>query len=95
MLMDLVMAEIDTPSTILQLREMSRQVRVVVLTSRVDSDSILTSISNGAWGYVLKDDDPGEWVSAVRAAARGEAALSPRPARVFLCSRRAGHWGTA
>jgi DNA-binding NarL/FixJ family response regulator len=57
---------------------------VLVLTSTSDEDTVLTALQNGAAGYVLKDSDPAEVVSAVRAAARGDIPIDARVTRSLL-----------
>jgi DNA-binding NarL/FixJ family response regulator len=50
-------------------------VRVVMLTVSHSSEDLFDALRAGAAGYLLKDMDPSELPVAVRAAARGEAAL--------------------
>ena len=50
--------------------------RVVILSMRPDEDSVLRTLRAGAFGYVLKTDDPAELELAIRAAARGQRFLS-------------------
>ena len=50
-----------------------------VFTSFSDRDGILRALDAGAIGYLLKDAEPEEIHEAIRAAARGEAPLAPRP----------------
>lgn len=57
---------------------------VLVLTCNSDDDTVVTALHTGAAGYVLKDSDPCEVVSAVRAAARGDLPIDPRVTRSLL-----------
>ncbi|WP_128380532.1 response regulator [Streptomyces cavernae] len=52
-------------------------VHVVVITSFDHDDYINTALRNGACGLLLKDATPALLVEAVRAAARGDALVSP------------------
>ena len=52
-------------------------VAIVILTVFRDDTRVFDAIKAGALGYVLKDSPPEEIVAAIRAAARGEALLSP------------------
>ncbi|BBC29805.1 hypothetical protein SGFS_010990 [Streptomyces graminofaciens] len=52
-------------------------VQVVVITSFDHDDYINTALRNGACGFLLKDATPALLVEAVRAAARGDALVSP------------------
>jgi two-component system, NarL family, response regulator LiaR len=83
-LLDLVMPGIDGVATIARLTEESPDTRVLVLTSFADDDKLLAAVHAGAAGYLLKDVAPAELAEAVRAVARGEAALSSRPAARLL-----------
>ena len=76
-LMDLRMPAVDGVSAITELGKRGVGSRVLVLTT-FDADSdVLPAIEAGATGYLLKDAPREELVRAVRAAARGEAVLSP------------------
>ncbi|MCW2756974.1 MAG: two component transcriptional regulator, LuxR family, partial [Nocardioidaceae bacterium] len=56
----------------------------VVLTSFSDRERVADAIEAGAGGYLLKDCEPGDLLSAVRSAAAGHAPIDPRVARVLL-----------
>jgi DNA-binding NarL/FixJ family response regulator len=56
-------------------------VRVVVLTSFGEAERVHAALAAGAAGYLLKDADPDEVATAVRAAAAGEVHLDPAVAR--------------
>ncbi|MFG3259389.1 response regulator [Streptomyces sp. NPDC048172] len=51
--------------------------RVVVVTTFDQDDYVYGALRNGACGFLLKDAGPGLLVEAVRAAARGDALVSP------------------
>lgn len=51
--------------------------RVVVITTFDQDDYVHTALRNGACGFLLKDAPPGLLIEAVRAAARGDALVSP------------------
>jgi DNA-binding NarL/FixJ family response regulator len=50
---------------------------VVVITTFDQDDYVRTALRNGACGFLLKDATPALLVEAVRAAARGDALVSP------------------
>ncbi|GAA1872138.1 response regulator transcription factor [Myceligenerans crystallogenes] len=62
--------------------------RVVVLTTYDTDADILLAVEAGATGYLLKDSPREDLVAGVRAAARGEAALTPSVATRLVSSVR-------
>jgi DNA-binding NarL/FixJ family response regulator len=76
-LMDLRMPHMDGVAAIGALTEAGSAARVLVLTTYDTDSDVLSAIEAGATGYLLKDAPPEELFRAVRAAARGEAVLSP------------------
>ena len=58
--------------------------RVLVLTTFDTDTDVVPAIEAGATGYLLKDSPPDELMRGVRAAARGEAVLSPSVATRLL-----------
>jgi two-component system, NarL family, response regulator LiaR len=58
--------------------------RVLVLTVSADDETVAEAIEAGASGYLLKDASGDEIASGVRAAAAGEALISPRIAARVL-----------
>jgi DNA-binding NarL/FixJ family response regulator len=76
-LMDLRMPGMDGLAAITELARRGVTARVLVLTT-YDTDSyVLPAIEAGATGYLLKDAPRTELLRAVRAAAEGQAVLSP------------------
>ncbi len=88
-LMDLRMPELDGVATIAALRERGIPARVLVLTTYDTDSDVLPAIEAGATGYLLKDAPREELFRAVRAAARGEAVLSPSVASRLMGAVRA------
>jgi DNA-binding NarL/FixJ family response regulator len=83
-LMDLRMPGTDGVRAIGMLRERGVPARVLVLTTYDTDSDVLPAIEAGATGYLLKDTPREELFRAVRAAARGEAVLSPSVATRLL-----------
>jgi len=71
------MPEMDGVSAIAELARRGVASRVLVLTTYDTDSHVLSAIEAGATGYLLKDAPRAELLRAVRAAARGEAVLSP------------------
>ena len=88
-LMDLRMPDVDGVTAIKRLSELGLDTRVLVLTTYDTDSDVLPAIEAGATGYLLKDAPRSELLRAVRAAARGEAVLSPSVATRLLGQVRA------
>jgi DNA-binding NarL/FixJ family response regulator len=89
-LMDLRMPEMDGVSAIRLMVERGLDARVLVLTTYNTEGDVLPAIEAGATGYLLKDTPRQELYRAVRAAAAGEAVLSPPVARRLMGQMREG-----
>jgi DNA-binding NarL/FixJ family response regulator len=76
-LMDLRMPGLEGVSAIRMLADRGIGSHVLVLTTYETDREVLDAIDAGATGYLLKDAPRDELFRAVRAAARGEAVLSP------------------
>ena len=76
-LMDLRMPGVDGLTAITELARQGIPTRVLVLTTYDTDSHVLPAIEAGATGYLLKDAPRAELLRAVRAAAHGEAVLSP------------------
>jgi DNA-binding NarL/FixJ family response regulator len=76
-LMDLRMPGTDGVAAITELARLGLPCRVLVLTTYDTDAYVLPAIAAGATGYLLKDAPRPELLRAVRAAASGEAVLSP------------------
>jgi DNA-binding NarL/FixJ family response regulator len=88
-LMDLRMPGTDGVTAIRRLAERGSTARILVLTTYDTDSDVLPAIEAGATGYLLKDAMPEELLRAVRAAARGEAVLSPSVATRLIGQVRA------
>jgi DNA-binding NarL/FixJ family response regulator len=83
-LMDLRMPGMDGVTAITELAKRGSTARVLVLTT-YDTDSlVMQAIEAGATGYLLKDAPRAELLRAVRAAAEGQAVLSPSVASALM-----------
>ncbi|GAB3599132.1 response regulator transcription factor [Angustibacter peucedani] len=85
-LMDLSMPVMDGVEATRAITAASPSSKVVVLTSFSDRARVSEALGAGAIGYLLKDCEPPELLSAVRSAAAGHVPLDPRVARVLLPS---------
>jgi DNA-binding NarL/FixJ family response regulator len=87
-LMDLSMPRVDGIEAIRRLARSAPDTHIVALTSFCERDRILAALDAGAIGYLLKDAEPDELVSGVRAAAAGNCPLAPRAASAVLNAPR-------
>lgn len=83
-LMDLSMPVMDGVEATAALVERLPDAKVLVLTSFADSERVRAALGAGATGYVLKDAEPDQLLSAVKSAAAGHVPIDPRVARALL-----------
>ncbi|MBO2456926.1 response regulator [Actinomadura violacea] len=83
-LMDLRMPGMDGLTAIAELGRRGSRARVLVLTTYDTDSHVLPAIEAGATGYLLKDAPRDELLRAARAAAHGEAVLSPSVAASLM-----------
>jgi DNA-binding NarL/FixJ family response regulator len=94
-LMDLRMPDVDglTATGLITSDPALAAVRVVVLTTFDDDESVFAALRAGASGFLVKDVEPPDLLQAVRVVARGDALLSPSVTRAVIAqftSRRPG-----
>lgn len=82
-LMDIRMPELDGLQATRQIAADPELdgVRVVILTTFALDEYLFDALRDGAVGFLVKDAEPSELVSAVRAAARGDSLISPNMTR--------------
>jgi DNA-binding NarL/FixJ family response regulator len=88
-LMDLRMPGMDGLTAIIELARRGVAARVLVLTTYDTDSHVMPAIDAGATGYLLKDAPRDELLRAVRAAAHGQAVLSPSVATRLMSRFRA------
>jgi DNA-binding NarL/FixJ family response regulator len=82
--MDLNMPRMSGVEATRRLAEVAPNSRVLVLTVSEDDDTVAQAIEAGATGYLLKDASGEDIAAGVRAAADGEALISPSIASRLL-----------
>ncbi|EFL16250.1 two component system response regulator [Streptomyces sp. C] len=80
-LLDIQMPVMDGLSALGELGRAAPAVRTLILTTFGEKENVLRALSQGGAGFLLKDSAPGELIGAVRAAAAGDAYLSPGATR--------------
>jgi len=63
-----------------------RGVRVIILTTFEADEYVFEAIRAGASGFLVKDTEPEDLISAIRVVARGDALLSPSVTRRLISS---------
>ncbi len=86
-LMDLQMPVMDGVAATRMIMAENLGVDVLVLTSYSDGERIVAALDAGAVGYLLKDADPEDVLSGIRAVSRGESPIHPKAARMLLGAR--------
>ena len=91
-LMDLHMPEVDgvTATRLITADPKLAGVRVVVLTTFDDDETVFAALRAGASGFLVKDIEPADLLQAIRVVARGDALLSPSVTRAVIAAFAAG-----
>ncbi|MBL1102622.1 response regulator [Streptomyces coffeae] len=76
-LLDVRMPVLDGLAAVEPLVAHDPKPQVVMLTTFDDEENVIRALRAGATGFLLKDERPQELIRAVRAAAAGDAVLSP------------------
>lgn len=76
-LMDLVMPVMDGIAATTAIRHEMPEVEVIALTSVLQDAAVTSAVRAGAIGYLLKDAESSELLTAIRAAAAGRVYLTP------------------
>jgi DNA-binding NarL/FixJ family response regulator len=61
-------------------------VRVIILTTFEADEYVFEAIRAGASGFLVKDTEPEDLITAIRVVARGDALLSPSVTRTLISS---------
>jgi DNA-binding NarL/FixJ family response regulator len=83
-LLDVRMPVVDGLTALLEIRRLVPAVQAVVLTTFGEDEYVARALAAGAAGFLLKDSAVDELPAAIRAAAAGDAFLSPKITRQVL-----------
>jgi DNA-binding NarL/FixJ family response regulator len=78
MLLDLMMPGMNGIEATQQIKQVSPQTQIIIITSLHDDEQIVPALRAGALSYVLKECTGQELVTVIQKAAIGEAMLHPR-----------------
>ena len=84
LLLDLGLPKLDGLAVVEALQRAGSRVRVLVVTARLDPQSIRTALGFGAAGYLPKDEDSDELLLAIRRVAEGRRYISADIAQLFV-----------
>jgi DNA-binding NarL/FixJ family response regulator len=84
MLFDLGLPGKDGLQMLREVKALSPEQRIVVLTSFDDKERVYRAMCNGASGYLLKTSEPEDIISGIRNVINGTGALSAEVARMIL-----------
>lgn len=76
-LMDLRMPVVDGVEATRKIVKLGKNIKVIVLTTFDDDETVFDGLRAGAVGYLLKDVSADKLIEAIRAAAKGEYFLLP------------------
>ncbi|MGL5066370.1 MAG: response regulator [Sarcina sp.] len=77
LLMDIRMPLKNGVDATLEIKDLFPNIKIIILTTFNDNDYIFDSLKNGASGYLLKDADPDEIISAVKSVYKGNMLIHP------------------
>ncbi len=84
LLLDITMPGMDGLQAAAEVSRLVPETRIVMLTASEEGDDLMAAMKAGAGGYVVKGAGAGEIVTAVLAASRGEAYITPKMAGNLL-----------
>ncbi|MBI4674395.1 MAG: response regulator transcription factor [Chloroflexi bacterium] len=86
--LDLKMPRVDGIAATREIKRISPQTRIILLTGIDAGSEIAHAVEAGADGYVLKEVEPQELIHAIRTIAAGEAYLQPAVTKQLLTQLR-------
>jgi DNA-binding NarL/FixJ family response regulator len=77
LILDIGLPDVDGISLLKDIRRLSEDTKVIMLSCQTDESAVRMSVDAGASGYLTKMSGPHEIVDAVHMVQRGQVALSP------------------
>ena len=88
--MDLQMPQMDGTAATRAVLANDPLAKVLICSVSIDEAGVVDALASGACGYLLKDTEAHDVVSALKAAVAGESTISPRVATQLIARLRAG-----
>jgi two-component system response regulator NreC len=83
-LMDVAMPRLNGIEATHQIHHLNPCIKILILSMHDDEEYIRLALAAGAMGYLLKDSDTQELMSAIRAVHKGDSVLSPAITRLVV-----------
>ncbi len=87
-LMDMVMPGMDGSEATRRIMALGKPIKIIVLTSFHEQDSIEQALRAGATSYLLKNVTAEELAQAIRAGQAGRSTLAPKAVEVLITAAR-------
>src|SRR5699024_3175015 len=82
-LLDLVMPEMNGIEITEIMKKSYPEVKILVLTSYVDDEHVISAIDKGADGYEMKDVEPDQLIKTIKKVLSGEKTIHPQAQSVI------------
>ncbi len=92
MLLDLVMPGMNGIEITEYIKAHYPEIKVLVLTSYVDDEHVISAINKGADGYEMKDVEPQQLIETIRRVMNGEKMIHPKAQDVFETVSQKPHY---
>lgn len=91
-LLDLVMPKMNGIEVTTYLKQHFPKIKVLVLTSYVDDEHVISAISKGADGYEMKDVEPEKLIQTIQRVLNGEKVIHPEAKHVMETLSKKPHF---
>ncbi|ALM57422.1 response regulator transcription factor [Staphylococcus equorum] len=91
-LLDLVMPEMNGIEITEMMKKSYPEVKILVLTSYVDDEHVISAIDKGADGYEMKDVEPDQLIKTIKKVLSGEKTIHPQAQSVIEAVSKKPHF---
>ncbi|WP_419795888.1 response regulator transcription factor [Staphylococcus equorum] len=91
-LLDLVMPEMNGIEITEMMKKSYPEVKILVLTSYVDEEHVISAIDKGADGYEMKDVEPDQLIKTIKKVLSGEKTIHPQAQSVIEAVSKKPHF---
>ncbi|MFQ3854172.1 response regulator transcription factor [Staphylococcus sp. 2S1] len=91
-LLDLVMPEMNGIEITERMKKAYPEVKILVLTSYVDDEHVISAIDKGADGYEMKDVEPDQLIKTIKKVLSGEKTIHPQAQSVIEAVSKKPHF---